>query len=148
MCQKKRILKTQQSLQKPIFQQQQMVTKEEAISNDDEDSLCGRVNHLSASGNAWSRADMSQSFSRHPKVEHANGLLSSSDAVRLDFTTSKVFANSIYLPFFSPPEEHQLGQWAQSWLSDGGNFTTVATESVHPAVAVLAQPGGQSNHLP
>ena len=50
------------------------MTKQESISNEDEDSLCGRVNHLSASGNSWSRpeAPQSQLFSRHPKVEHVN----------------------------------------------------------------------------
>lgn len=75
MCQKKRILKTQQALQKPLFQQHQMVTKEEAISNDDDDSLCERGNHNNnhqlsvGGGNAWNnRNDMAQSFSRQQKV--------------------------------------------------------------------------------
>lgn len=54
------------------------ITKQESISNEDEDSLCGRVNHLSASGstsssnnnNSWNRTELSnsQSFSRHQKV--------------------------------------------------------------------------------
>lgn len=94
MCQKKRILKTQQALQKPIFQQHQMVTKEEAISNDDEDSLCGRVNHLSASGNSWNRNDMSQSFSRQQKVKLLNFL---------------EFTNFCFIICFT--EEHKYGQW-------------------------------------
>lgn len=68
--QKKRILaKTQQSkLQQSFENSRQLVTKQESISNEDEDSLCGRVNHLSASGNNWNRPEnVSHSF-RHPKV--------------------------------------------------------------------------------
>lgn len=101
MCQKKRILKTQQALQKPLFQQHQMVTKEEAISNDDEDSLCGRVNHLSASGNSWNRNDMSQSFSRQQKVEFLS--------FRGSFTFY-VFTNFIQFKTCLT-EEHKHGQW-------------------------------------